>query len=98
MNLQLGRSRASLIALVAAHHQHEPAVARKHADLIANAILFGARDRGRGTFTRTLYDQQLRTAPMSSARPARKRPPTKIGVKKSGKKSAGKNLAGKGTG
>lgn len=41
--------------------------------MIAEAILFGARDRSRDKFLRSLYDQQRRGDPLHAPRPARPR-------------------------
>jgi hypothetical protein len=75
VNLQLGRSFSSLVLLVRAGYDQDPAALRRHSVLIASAILRGARDRARQPPLRTLLDQQRRSKPL-----ARKRSPRELPV------------------
>jgi hypothetical protein len=69
--LQIGRSFGPLTQLIRAGFEKRQPVVVANAALIAEAILFGARDRGDGKFTRTLFDQQRRHDSLQEARPAR---------------------------
>lgn len=64
-----------MIQLARAGFEQRQAAVVTNATLIAEAILFGARDRGTGKFVRSLFDQQQRSKPLQQARPARPRPP-----------------------
>jgi hypothetical protein len=73
VQLQLGRSYASLIALVRAVGDDTPSAIRVHARQIASVILGGARDRSRDAHQRPLRDQQARTEPLRAKREPRKK-------------------------
>jgi hypothetical protein len=73
VQLQLGRSYASLIALVRAVRDDTPSAVRAHAHQIASVILGGARDRSRDAHQRPLRDLQARTEPLRTKREPRKK-------------------------
>jgi hypothetical protein len=74
--LQISRAFGPLCQLVRAGFEENPFLARSCALTIADAILFGARDRSRDKLLRTLYDQQRSVDSLQAARPARSRPPS----------------------
>jgi hypothetical protein len=45
---------------------------RRCARRLVDAVLAGARDRGRGRLVRSIVDQQRRTAPLTRLRPSRR--------------------------
>jgi len=67
VTLQIGRSRASLLALVRAITDGCP-VGIPEASHIARAILCGARDRSRDPHPRAVRDTQRRTGPLTRMR------------------------------
>jgi hypothetical protein len=69
--LQLGRCFSSLTELVRAGDNADRLAMRRAACAIANGILDGARDRGRGPLARSVIDQQRRTSPLTRLRPSR---------------------------
>ena len=71
--MQISRAFGPLCQLVRAGFEENPLLARSCALTIAEAILFGARDRSRDKFLRTLYDQQRSVDSLQAARPARSR-------------------------
>lgn len=72
--LQVGRCFGTLVQLVRAGHEQRPALVAEHARMIAEAVLFGARDRNAGKFTRTLFHLQSTRDPLRQPRRARARP------------------------
>ena len=74
VTLQVGRAFGQLCELVRAGFARDTSRARICALMIAEAILFGARDRSRDKVLRSLYDQQARTDSLRQARRARERP------------------------
>ena len=68
VNLQLGRSFSSLVLLVRAGYEQDPAALKRHSVLIASAILLGARNRAKDRPLRTLLDQQRRSSPLTRKR------------------------------
>jgi len=44
---------------------------RRASIMIADGVLDGARDRGRGQYVRSAIDQQRRSAPLTRLRPSR---------------------------
>jgi hypothetical protein len=72
--LQLARSFGPLCALLRAALEGNRREIVAQALMIADAILFGARDRNRDKFRRTLFDQQQRSDSLLQTRPARPRP------------------------
>lgn len=79
--LQLARSFGALCVLVRAGVERDRKTIVAQALLIADTILFGARDRSRDKFPRSLFDQQQRSDSLHQPRPARPRP-TKAPVSK----------------
>lgn len=72
--LQLARSFGPLCVLVRAGFERVHKAVVSNALMIADAILFGARDRSRDRFLRSLYDQQQRSDSLHEPRPVRLRP------------------------
>ncbi len=72
VTLQVTRAFGALCTLVKAGHNGDMFAARTSALTIAEAILFGARDRSHDKHLRTLYDQQRRVHSLRRARPANK--------------------------
>lgn len=70
--LQLGRVFPCLIELTRAVDNTDRSAMRHAARVIANAVLDGARDRGRGQHVRSVVDQQRRTEPLTRMRPSRR--------------------------
>jgi hypothetical protein len=70
----MGRTFGPLCQLVRAGFEGDTARAASCALTIAEAILFGARDRSRDKILRSLYDQQRRVDALRQPRPARPRP------------------------
>lgn len=73
VTLQLSRFFGALCALVRAGFEHAGNTIALSALMIADGILFGARDRSRDKFLRPLYDQQQRSESLRNPRPARPR-------------------------
>jgi hypothetical protein len=73
VTLQLSRCLSALCALVRAGFDHARKTVIDSALMIADGILFGARDRSRDKVLRPLYDQQRRSAALHQPRPARPR-------------------------
>jgi hypothetical protein len=69
--LQLGRVFPSLIALTRAVGCADRFSVRRAAHEIADGVLDGARDRGRGELVRSVIDQQRRATPLKQLRPSR---------------------------
>lgn len=69
--LQLARVFPQLLELVRAAGRDDRHLRRRAALAIADAVLDGARDRGKGKFLRTLIDQQQRSASLNKLRPSR---------------------------
>ncbi len=67
VTLQIGRSRASLLALVRGI-AHGMGAGMPEAAHIARAILCGARDRSRDPYPRSVNDAQCRTKPLTRMR------------------------------
>lgn len=67
--LQMSRSLACLLALVSAQYRGEHRARHGAARRLTDAILDGARDRGRGPRVRSVVDQQRRTRPLDHIRP-----------------------------
>lgn len=67
VTLQIGRSRASLLALIRGITDGRP-VGIPEANHIAHAILCGARDRSRDPHPRAARDAQRRTGPLTRPR------------------------------
>jgi len=67
VTLQIGRSRASLLALIRAITDGRP-IGIPEASHIARAILCGARDRSRDPHPRAVRDAQRRTEPLTRTR------------------------------
>ena len=87
--LQLGRVFPSLIELIRAVERRDQRAMRRAASLIANAVLHGARDRGRGQHVRSVIDQQRRTKPLTGLRPSRSgRTPQAIAARRGAKVAA----------
>ena len=74
VTLQVGRCFGTLCALVRAGFERDRTAVVRHALTIADAILFGARDRSRDQLLRSLYDQQQRSDSLHEPRPERPRP------------------------
>ena len=66
--LQLGRSLLYLLAMTLASGRGEHRAVHLLAVKIVDAILDGARDRGRDKTLRPVIDQQQRTTPLTRAR------------------------------
>jgi len=73
VTLQLSRFFGALCALVRAGFERARNTVIRGALMIADGILFGARDRSRDKFLRPLYDQQWRSESLREPRPARPR-------------------------
>jgi hypothetical protein len=69
--LQIARSFPALVALAKAVYNGDRLAVRRAAQLIAQSILDGARDRGSGPLVRSAIDQQRRTDPLTRLRPSR---------------------------
>jgi hypothetical protein len=69
--LQLGRVFPKLIELIRAVERGDRLALRRAASAIADSVLDGARDRGRGHHVRSAIDQQRRTDPLRRLRPSR---------------------------
>lgn len=69
--LQIGRAFPNLIALTRAIAGADRFAMRRAARKIAEGVLDGARDRGRGVIVRSVIDQQRRTTPLTQPRPSR---------------------------
>lgn len=73
VSLQLSRFFGTLCALTRAGFERDRKTVLLSALLIADGILFGARDRSRDKHLRPLYDQQQRSDSLHKPRPARSR-------------------------
>lgn len=59
------------------------------AQIVADAVLDGARDRGRGPYVRSVIDQQRRAAPLTRLRPSRPgRTPRAVAARRGNKVAA----------
>jgi hypothetical protein len=72
VGLQLGRAFVALVGIVTAIRCDDRRALHRCARRVVDAVLAGARDRGRGKLVRSLVDQQRRTAPLTRLRPSRK--------------------------
>jgi len=84
--LQIARSFGPLCVLVLAGIANDRKTIVAQALMIADAILFGARDRSRDKFRRSLFDQQQRSDSLHQPRPTRPRP-TKAAASKRKRRS-----------
>lgn len=85
VTLQLSRFFGALCALVRAGFERAGSTIALNSLMIADGILFGARDRSRDKFLRPLYDQQQRSESLRNPRPARPRALTRSKPHSSGK-------------
>jgi len=69
--LQIARMYPQMVALTRALHLGDSLGLRRAARALAQGILDGARDRGRGRLVRSVIDQQRRTVPLTCLRPSR---------------------------
>ena len=87
--MQLARVFPSLVELTRAVDNADRVAVRRAARVIANALLVGARDRGRGLHVRSAIDQQRRSNPLRRPRPSRKgRTPQAIAARRGDKVAA----------
>ncbi len=87
--LQLGRVLPSLIELTRTIDRADPAGMRRAARVIADGVLDGAHDRGRGQLVRSAIDQQRRSEPLTRLRPSRSgRTPQAVAARRSDKVAA----------
>jgi len=77
VGLQLGRMFPTLLGLVRQQYARDPAETVS-AELIAQAVIDGARDRSRDAHLRPLLDLQKRTAPLTRTRRRRRKAPRPV--------------------